>query len=148
MEDSLPLIAERYMRALYSGDIGQIENLVCEDIVISYPIFKKVLDTPAIQSRESAKAFAIHFSSKWTDSRLKIHESVSEGKKVVLLWEFSARSIAPPSPDQPAMNERSTWGGITLIEFDSSGRVRAEVGEESTPGPIGRMTSAGVPWET
>jgi hypothetical protein len=144
VESSLALKAEQYMRALYSGDVGEVEGLVSEDIVISYPVFENLFGTPEIRSRKSAKDFAVHFSSRWSDQELKIHESVSQGSKVVLVWEFSARNIAPLSPDQPATQERRTWGGITLIQFDGSGRIRAEIGEESTPGPIGRTNSVGV----
>lgn len=144
MENSLAVKAEQYMRALYSGDVGEVENLISDDIVISYPVFESLFGTSALRSRDAATNFALHFSSRWADQRLKIHETISQGMKVVLLWEFSARFLGAPSPGQPAEPEPRTWGGITLIEFDDSGRVRAEIGEESTPGPIGRIDLAGV----
>jgi hypothetical protein len=145
VENSLALKAEQYLRALYSGDVAGVDGLVSEDIVISYPAFENLFGTSAIRGRKSARDFAIHFSGRWTDQKLKIHESISQGEKVVLLWEFSARYLGSSSPKPPATHERSTWGGITLIEFDGSGRIRAEIGEESSPGPIGRTNSAGLP---
>lgn len=145
VENPLALKAEQYLRALYSGDTARVDGLVSADIVISYPAFEKLFGTSALRGRESAKDFAIHFSGRWADQKLDVQESISEGRKVVLLWEFSARYLGPQSPEPPTTHERSTWGGITLIEFDGSGQICAEIGEESSPGPIGRTKSTGSP---
>jgi hypothetical protein len=34
-----------------------------------------------------------------------------------------------------------SWGGITLFYFNDSDEIRAEIGEESSPGPIERLES-------
>lgn len=66
-----------------------------------------------------------------TDQELTIHESISEGNNMVMIWSFKA--IWAES------GQESRWGGITLIRFDDSGKVVLEVGEESRPGPAGRL---------
>ena len=32
-----------------------------------------------------------------------------------------------------------SWGGITLFHFNESGKIIAEIGEESSPGPFERL---------
>ena len=131
--------AQRYLRAVYGGDPEALDDLASPDVVISYPLFQEVLGVPAIRGREAAKAFVVRFAGRWADPRIEFHDSVAEGDKVVLVWSFAARMATPPeSSDESGGGDRA-WGGITLIRFDPSGRVVSEVGEESTPGPSGRL---------
>lgn len=142
MKEPLSAIAERFMRGVYAGDTSVVEDLASDDIVISYPIFEELFGAPAIRGRDSAREFAIRFSSRWAESQLIIHEKIWQGDRVVLVWEFSARRVGAIAPDQLPTNERRSWGGITLFEFDGRGRVLAEIGEESTPGPMDRTKPA------
>lgn len=105
----------------------------------SYPIFVDVLGTPAIRGRESLKAFITRFGQRWAEPEFEFHEAVSDVDRVVLVWSFSARSVASQSPGEPPSNEVHSWGGITLFRFDGRGRITAEIGEESEPGPFGRL---------
>jgi hypothetical protein len=58
---------------------------------------------------------------------------------VVLLWSFRARNVDSGPQGGPPTNEEHVWGGITLIRFDGSGKIVAEIGEESAPGPLERL---------
>lgn len=129
--------AQRYFRAVWGGDAPALDELASEDVVISYPLFADLLGAPAVRGREAAKAFATRFARRWTRPRFEFHESVCDGDRVVLVWSFAAVS-------EPSAEERA-WGGITLIRFDGQGRVVAEIGEESTPGPIGRLRGSEAP---
>ncbi|MBZ0267521.1 nuclear transport factor 2 family protein [bacterium] len=133
------LLAQQYLRAVYGGAPAVLDELAAPEIVISYPLFADILGTPALRGREAAKGFATRFATRWTDSELDFHDSVWEGDKVVLIWSFAARRAGTGEPDEPTTAERHAWGGITLIRFDGSGNVVAEIGEESTPGPAGRL---------
>jgi hypothetical protein len=42
-------------------------------------------------------------------------------------------------------NEEHSWGGITLYRFDEEGKIVAEIGEESAPGPLERVGDVGAP---
>jgi hypothetical protein len=132
-------LAQQYFRAVYGGDAGMLDELAAPGLIISYPLFAEVLGSPAIQGREAAKAFVTRFSQRWTNPEFEFHDSVSDGDRVVLIWSFAARSMAPSGPDQAATAEEHAWGGITLIRFDGRGKIVAEIGEESTPGPMGRL---------
>lgn len=126
-------LAQRYFRAVWGGDAPALDEWAAADIVITYPLFADLLGTPAIRGRDAAKAFVARFARRWTRPRFEFHESVCDGDRVVLVWSFAAVS-------EPSAEERA-WGGITLIRFDEQGKVAAEIGEESTPGPIGRLVA-------
>lgn len=128
--------AERYFRAVYGCQPSVIDELAAGDIVITYPIFQEIFGKSAIRGREAVKAFAAHFCSKWTEGKVTIDQAIAGNDAVVLVWTFSARDSAAPTTD------RHTWGGITVLRFDAEGRIAAEIGEESTPGPMGRLTMA------
>lgn len=53
---------------------------------------------------------------------------------MVLVWSFSARDT-----EAEAGEAGSAWGGISLFRFDAEGKITAEIGEESSPGPMGRL---------
>lgn len=137
------VLAQRYFQAVWGGDPSALDELASPDIVISYPLFADLLGTPAIQGRESAKAFVTRFSQRWTNPKVEFHESVSDGDRVVLVWSFAAVSATSGEPDAAGAAEEHAWGGITLIRFDGQGQVNAEIGEESTPGPMGRLREIG-----
>jgi hypothetical protein len=129
-------VAEQYFRGVYGCDPKVVEELAAADIVVTYPAFKELFGKAALVGHQEVVAFADHFCRKWTDRELLVHESISDSKEVVLVWSFSARDSQAPG-DEP----RSAWGGISLIKFARDGRIAAEIGEESTPGPIGRLAT-------
>lgn len=139
LESERALLAQRYFRGVYGGDPSVVDELAAEDILVSYPIFIDVLGTPAIRGREPLKAFVIRFAQRWSEPEFEFHEAISDVDRVVLVWGFSARSVASGGPGEPPAHEVHSWGGITLFRFDGSGRITAEIGEESEPGPYGRL---------
>ena len=131
-------IAEKYLRGLYKGELFLIDKLIADDIVLSYPIFKKLYGTSAIRGRNSVKKFSSNFNSRWSEQKLTIHESVEESNKVVLVWSFQGRFVKGEKENHD-LSIRS-WGGITLVKFDNFNKIIAEIGEESDPGPFARYT--------
>jgi len=138
MNIDLKTIAERYLRGLYGGDPSVVDELASEDIISSYPIFEQLFGTPTIRGRKAMAAFSIRFAQRWGNQHLEIFESLQESDKVVFIWGFEAQRSDQKSDD------RSQWGGITLFRFNSSGQIVAEIGEESSPGPIARLTKGGL----
>lgn len=134
--------AKRFLGGVYGGDLPAVEELAAPDIVISYPIFQEIFDTPAIRGRDAVTEFARRFASRWEDARITVDEVVADGNKVVLVWSFSARAAGSAASDQPNREELTSWGGITFYRFDASGKIELEVGEESTPGPFGRLPAS------
>ena len=131
--------AEEYFRGIYGGDPSVVDRLTSENIVVSYPIIQNVAGTPAIRGRDAVKALVARFGKKWADPHYEFHETVCEGDRVVLLWSFHARSLAETPPGQAKSDDDYSWGGITLIRFDENGKISAEIGEESNPGPYERV---------
>ncbi len=139
MDDDLRQVAERYFRGVYGGDSAVVSELAGEDVVCTYPIFASLFGAPAIRGRAAVAAFARRFGARWADARITIHESVAEAGRVVLIWSFRARQReGGGGPGAPAAPEQA-WGGITLFRFDAAGKIVAEIGEESAPGPVGRL---------
>jgi len=139
MEAERKAQAERFFRGVYGGDPSVVDDLAGDEIAATYPIFEKLFNTPVIKGREAVKKFATGFATRWTDAQITIHEAIAEDDRVVLLWSFRARNISTVQEDgQPTIQERS-WGGITLIRFNESGKIVAEIGEESEPGPFKRL---------
>jgi len=133
-ESSPTSIAERYFRGVYGCNPAVVEELTSPDIVVTYPIFASLFGKPVLRGRDAVAAFAEHFCQKWANAEVVFHEAVSDERRVVLLWSFSARDTeAGPGEGE------SAWGGISLLRFDAEGRITAEIGEESTPGPMGRL---------
>jgi hypothetical protein len=135
-ERPLSGVAEQYFRGVYGCQPGVVEDLGATDITVTYPVFEELFGTPALVGQDAVRSFAEHFCRKWVDPKLVFHEAISEGNRVVLVWSFSALDT-----DAPPGTPRSAWGGITLLEFDEDGKIEAEIGEESTPGPMGRLAS-------
>lgn len=140
-ESKYKVNAERFIRGEYGCDPSVIDELTADSIKISYPIFEKLFGTPVIRGKDSAKQFITHFCDKWKETKLTIHNTVAEGNNVVFLWSFSARNVASGSPGEQPDSLVYNWGGITLIQFNNEGKIIAEIGEESTPGPLARITS-------
>jgi ketosteroid isomerase-like protein len=132
-------IAERYFTAIYKCQLSVIDELAGRDIVISYPIFQTLYQTPAIRGRQAVKRFASSFCSKWADAQFTIDEAVEEGNRVAIVWSFQARNVGAIRPAAQPDNQLHTWGGISLLRFNSAGQVVEEIGEESDPGPAARL---------
>jgi uncharacterized protein (TIGR02246 family) len=130
---------ERFMRGVYGCDPSVVDALAADSVVLSYPIFEQLYHTPALRGRPAVRSFAEGFCSRWKEGRLTVHESLADGDNVVLVWSFRARFVGSESPGGPAAGEEQAWGGITFYRFDDSGKITAEIGEESTPGPMARV---------
>jgi hypothetical protein len=143
MEAEHKALAERFFRGVYGCDPSVVDDLAGDDIVVSYPVFEKLFNTPAIRGREAVKEFAIGFCKRWTDAQIIIHETVAEEDRVILIWSFRARNVGSGQQGKPSTYQEHSWGGITLYRFDEFGKIVAEIGEESEPGPIERITVMG-----
>jgi hypothetical protein len=136
--------AERFFRALYgcgSDAALEIEQLAGPDVRVSYPIFQTIFGQQVLRGQVAVQGFAEHFCRKWADPSITVHEAVEEGNRVVLLWGFAATDQQAPDPQTAG----GSWGGISILRFDSAGRVVEEVGEESSPGPVARLASDAEP---
>ena len=138
-KQELKTIAERYFCGIYGCDSTVVDDLAADNITISYPIFQKIFNKPAIRGRDAVKHFSSHFCSRWNEAKITFHETVAESSKVVLIWSFKARNVGALQPDVPPTGEVKSSGGITLIRFNKAGKIEAEIGEESEPGPIERI---------
>jgi len=134
-------IAEQFFRGIYNGDLAVVDKLASEDIISSYPIYERLFNTSVIRGREAIKEFSSGFSKRWTDQNIVIHETIAEGNRVVFLWSFQARNVVTDPQGTPPTNQVQSWGGLTLFRFDNSGKIVAEIGEESSPGPFVRSTT-------
>jgi len=131
--------AERFFRGVYGCNPGVVDDLAAEDIVISYPIFQTIFGRSALRGREAVKQLAEHFCQTWADPQLTIEKAIAEGNSVVFLWSFQARNVGPLPDGDAETNSVHAWGGITLFDFDEDGKIIAEIGEESEPGPMQRV---------
>ena len=107
-------VAERFFRGVYGGDPSVVDELAGPDIVVSYPIFQELFNTPALRGRVAVRDFASGFGQRWVDARITIHEAVEEEDRVVLVWSFQARNVGSSRPDLPASSEERAWGGMAL----------------------------------
>jgi hypothetical protein len=138
---NLKEISQRWLRAVYTGDVSVVDELAADNVAITYPIFNRLFGTPTLRGKEAVRQFIERFVTRWGEGKIVYHEAIEEVNRVALMWSFEARNIGPLGPDQPATNEIESWGGITIIRFDKDGRVIAEIGEESGPGPFARFTT-------
>jgi hypothetical protein len=139
--DELKSRAEKWFTAVYTGDASIVDKLASDKIVISYPIFEKLFNKPAIRGREDVKAFVVRFGRRWTEQKVTFDEALVDGNKVVLIWSFQARAAGIDQGDQ-SPSEPQHWGGITFVRFDDDGKIAQEIGEESDPGPFGRLRAS------
>jgi SnoaL-like domain len=130
-------MAERYFRGVYGCNPRVVDELAATDIVVTYPIFERLFGKPALLGRDAVKAFADHFCGRWAEPEFVFHEVISDEHRLVLVWSFSARDTEAATSEP-----RAAWGGISLLKFNAEGKISAEIGEESTPGPMGRLKKA------
>lgn len=131
--------AERFFRGVYGCSPSVVDELAADSVKMSYPIFAELYNTSAFRGKEAVRGFAERFCSRWEEAQFTFHESLADGDNVVLVWSFRARFVGSESPGGPVPGEEQGWGGITLYQFDDSGKIAAEIGEESTPGPMARI---------
>jgi hypothetical protein len=148
MAEPLRNLAERYIRAVYGGELLVVNELAGDEIIVSYPIFEQLFGTPVLRGRAAVAAFAKRFGAKWLEPQITIHESVAEGDRVVLVWSFRARDRDAIQPGESPADRKQAWGGITVLQFNSSGQVVKEIGEESAPGPFGRLQTGDAAGES
>lgn len=139
-ESSRKAAAERFLRGLYGGDESVVSELAAEHIVVSYPAFQDVLGKTAIRGLDAVREFSNRFSRRWENQQITVHEVIAEGDWVAIIWSFQAHDREPAGSDQPQDNENQSWGGITVYQFDTNGKIAVELGEESTPGPYARLS--------
>lgn len=132
----LKATAERFLQSVYRCSPAALDELADPAVRVSYPVFKTLYGTEVIRGVAAVKELSDSFCQKWTDSTITVHDAVQEGNQVVLVWEFSARDLRPES----GADGRQRWGGVSVFRFNAAGLVLEEFGEESTPGPIARMT--------
>jgi len=137
-ETSRKDLAERFFRGVYACDPSVVDELACDDVFLSYPIFEKLFGVSTIRGGDAVEEFAVGFCERWADPQIVIHDAMAEGNKVVLVWSFRGRNVGSADEDRPATNKEHRWGGITLYHFDAEGKITAEIGEESEPGPFER----------
>lgn len=122
--------AERFFRGVYGCGPEVVPELAADSVAISYPIFQELFNTLAIRGNGNVEAFATGFCTRWKEAEVTVHEAIAEGDRVVLVWSYRARNVADGA--------LHSWGGISLFQFDHAGRIIAEIGEESAPGPFER----------
>jgi len=134
--------AERFFRGVYGGNPSVVNEMAAADIIATYPIFQKIFGRSTIRGIEAYRRHAVDFNSHWTDARIEIHRAIAEDKSVVLIWSYGARRADSSDGISGSQSGDCFWGGITLFQFDKTGRVVAEVGEESEPGPFCRLSES------
>jgi hypothetical protein len=77
------------MRGVYSGGPSVASESANEDVLLSYPVFETMFGSPSIQGMDAVTDFVITFSSRWAEAELTVHETITEGKKVVPSLELS-----------------------------------------------------------
>ncbi len=128
-------LAKQYISCVYIEDSGQLEKLISEDIVSTYPVYKEIFNKVGLSGKEEVIQFANHFKQRWHDREIKFREVIADKNKVVLIWSFTARMVDENSAN-PDNGQKQNWGGITIIYFNDAGKINAEVGLENDPGPF------------
>lgn len=141
LEATRKQIAIDFLLGEYSGDLAVVDRLAAPEIVVSYPVFEEIFGSASIRGRQAVRDFAAGFAKRWIDRELTIYQVVAQGDTVVVVWGFRARRAGSDSPDDTSKAE-SAWGGVTLFRFNSKDQIAFEIGEESSPGPSGRVPSA------
>ena len=138
-------LAEQLFLSVYGGDPSRIDSLVSSDMVATYPGFEELFGTRVIRGREAYKNFAIGFGERWKDAQVTFDDAIAEDDRVVLVWSFSAKRITSAQDSSSVAYQEYNWGGITLFRFNESGKIAAEIGEESSPGPMKRLELDSIP---
>lgn len=142
IEERYKNIAEAFFRGLYGGDPSVIAEFAAEDIVVSYPIFQTLFNSPVVVGKEAVQNFAERFSTKWKEPEITVEEVIADGDVVVLVWSFRARDAFAETGSQSASDQKTSWGGISIFHFDDQGKIASEFGEESEPGPVARLRNS------
>lgn len=133
--------AQEWFRGIYGSDPDVVDRLAAEDVYVTYPIFNALFKTPVVRGKQAVKELAVGFAKRWKETEIEYHETIIQGDQVVLLWSFRGRNVGSAREGVEPTNEIHSWGGITLIRFNADGKIVAEIGEESEPGPIGRLST-------
>jgi hypothetical protein len=131
--------AEEFFRVVYACEPPGVDAVAADSVVLSYPIFDSLFGAPALRGRRAVSEFSAHFCSRWSDPQITIYDAVQDGNRVVLVWGFQAVGPASDAASGATAPSVQSWGGISYFRFDDQGRVEAEIGEESTPGPAARV---------
>lgn len=135
-------IAHEWFRGIYGSDPTVVDRFAADDVFVTYPIFKTLFNTPVVRGKQEVKELAVGFAERWTETAIEYHETIVQDDRVVLVWSFRGRNVGSARAGVEPTNEVHSWGGITLIRFNSDGKIAAEIGEESEPGPMGRLLTA------
>ncbi|MBD3298980.1 MAG: hypothetical protein GF341_10015 [candidate division Zixibacteria bacterium] len=138
----LAVIARRWFRGVYGDNPAVVDQLGADNVVVSYPIFEKLFNQPVIRGKANVQKFAAGFSERWDDTQVTFHDVIGQGNRVALVWSVTGRQVATVDGGPPATTEMQSWGGMTLIRFNADGKIVEEVGEESAPGPYGRIADS------
>jgi len=138
-QPDLASTAERFFRGVYGCDDTEWSVVASPEVRMSYPIFAERFGTPTLEGLAAVEAFSANFCRHWSDPSITVHEAIEDRDRVVLVWSYSADDRGADS----GADVRVSWGGISVFHFDGSGRVSAEFGEESTPGPYARIAGNG-----
>ncbi len=130
------MAAERFFRAVYGCTGESLDSLAHPDVRMSYPVFADRLGTAVLEGRDAVEQFSAGFCQRWSNPEVTVHDVISDSSQVVLVWSYAAMVVG----DGDAASSEVSWGGISVFEVDESGRVVTEYGEESTPGPIARLS--------
>lgn len=134
-------IAHEWFRGIYGSDPTVVDRFAADDVFVTYPIFQTLFKTPVVRGKDAVRELAVGFAERWKETEIEYHETVVHGDHVVLLWSFKGRNVGSAREGVEPTNEIHSWGGITLIRFNADGKIVAEIGEESEPGPIGRLST-------
>ena len=129
--------AEAFFRGVYGCAPEGLVEISNPGVALSYPIFERLYDTSVIRGLESVTDFSASFCRRWASPTISIDQTIDDGERVVLVWSFSAIDQLA----QDSAQTRQSWGGISVFDFDDSGRVLEEFGEESSPGPTARLAN-------
>jgi hypothetical protein len=111
MEVKHKTLAERYFRGVYSCELSVIDELASEDIIVSYPIFEKILNKRSIQGRQAVRDFNAAFCKRWSDMHITIHEIIAENNQAVLIWSYRAKNIGSAIQGQEPSNKEEVGAG-------------------------------------
>jgi len=137
--ESHQAVAEGFFRGIYGCEPALIDTFGAENVVVSYPIFEALYQTPAIRGLEATRDLSSNFCRRWGDPEITFDQVIEQDFRVVLIWSFSAVDNAASPPSDGAPRPRESWGGISAFRIDDQGKVVEEVGEESSPGPAARL---------
>jgi len=127
--------AKQFFRNVYAGDSSVLEELIDDNFVSTYPAYKELFNKPGFKGKKEFIDFSNGFKQRWKEGEIVFHEIIAEDNRVVLLWSFSAKRTSSTNPMDVNAAQKFTWGGITMIYFNQSGKIIAEVGLENDPGP-------------